>query len=164
MNESFLSQLQTRPDAFRGVLSDETLRLRSTESKWQFGSDTISIAGQYFLQTGSLDARIEIGLVNEPSLTSTWYKVPSREDAYAIGVNVGLIKALWLIAADVFGYGDESEGQPLLLGEVSKAAADRVSERVAAFLEIGFPLGNATPPPLDECHLLMRSWKTRCNS
>jgi hypothetical protein len=146
MTEPFLSQLQTQPDAFRGVLSDEILRMREAKSNWQFGSDTISIASQYFLQTASLDPRIEIGLVNEPSLTSTWYKVPSIENAYAIGINVGLIKTLWLIATDVFGYGDESEGDPLLLGDFSKAAAERVSERVAAFLEIGFPLGNATTP------------------
>ena len=79
-------------------------------------------------------------------MTATWFKKPDEQEAFAIGINQGLIGTLEAIAFDVFGYGNEGDGEPLLLGTYDKGAAERVAERVGAFLEIGYPLGNAVTP------------------
>ncbi|MGK5060332.1 hypothetical protein ACQ4WY_25700 [Janthinobacterium sp. LB2P49] len=146
MNSTFLSRFQVRRDAFLGLVNEEVYRLRGVDGEWQFGSDTIASAAHFFLNGQPLSSRIEVGLVNEPSMTATWFKKPDEQDAYAIGINQGLITALETIAFDVFGYGKEEDGEPLRLGTYEKVAAERVAERVAAFLEIGCPLGNAVSP------------------
>lgn len=145
MTETFLSALQTQANAFHNVVGDDVLRLRDESGEWQFGAETISLAAQYFLQSPTASG-VEIGLVNQPGLNATWYPNPDTKDAYVIGVNVGLVETLKVIAFDVFGHGEETDNDSLGLKFYDKEAAKRVSERVGAFLEIGFPLGNAIKP------------------
>ncbi|MBE1505798.1 hypothetical protein [Rhizobium viscosum] len=146
MTASFLAHFQTQRSAFKNIVPEDVFRLRSYEGTWDFGQEVITNAGRMFLNDSELGARIEIGLVNEPSMTATWYKHPDTPDSYVIAVNAGLVTALNVIAFDIFGYGDEVDDEPLLLGHHDAAAAERVSERIAAFLEVGFPLGNGLAP------------------
>jgi len=129
-----------------GIVRDEVFQLRDHEGLWEFGQHVIQNAARAFLNDDDLASRIEIGLVNEPSMSATWYKRPDKPDSYLITVNAGLVTALSAIAYDVFGYGNEVEGEALVLGHTDEAAAERIAERIAAFLEIGFPLGNAVSP------------------
>jgi hypothetical protein len=144
--DAFLARFQTQRTAFKGILRDEVFNLRGNQGGWKFGQDVIRDAARLFLNDNELASRIEIGLVNEPSMSATWYKRPDMPDSYLIAVNAGLVTALSAIAYDVFGYGDELEGEALLLGHKDETAAERVAERISAFLEIGFPLGNAVSP------------------
>jgi hypothetical protein len=144
--DAFLARFQTQRTAFKGIVRNEVFQLRDHEGAWEFGQDIIQNAARVFLNDNDLASRIEIGLVNEPSMTATWYKRPDTPDSYLIAVNAGLVTALSAIAYDVFGYGDEAEGEALLLGHKDGAAAERVAERISAFLEVGFPLGNAVSP------------------
>jgi hypothetical protein len=146
VTDGLLASLQARREAFVGLVDDHVLRLREAAGPWTFGAETIDIAGGYFLQDPNVGKRIEIGLVNDPSLTATWFKPPERPGQLAIGINAGLVEAVRLIASDVFGYGDEAEDEPLALGAHDPAAATRVAERIGAFMELGAPLGNAPVP------------------
>lgn len=143
---TYLSRFQTKSEAFRGFVSDAILGKAHQGGVWPFGQETISLAASYFLQSDNLGEKIEIGLVNGAALNATWYKVPEQPDVYAIGINVGLINTLKVVAYDIFGYGDEADDEPLRLGHHDADAASRVSERLGAFLELGCPLGNATNP------------------
>ena len=144
--DAFLARFQTQRSAFRGIVRDDVFQLRDHSGAWEFGQDVIQNAARIFLNDDNLASRIEVALVNEASMSATWYKRSDEPDSYLIAVNAGLVTALSTIAYDVFGYGDEVEGEALLLGNTDPAAAERVAERVAAFLEIGFPLGNAVSP------------------
>ena len=141
----FLAQFHASRDAFRGILSEEVLALRERGTTWELGDETLSLARKYFLQSTADAFRVEIGLVNDSSMTATWYRLPHAEDSYAIAVNRGLVEAIELIAIDVFGYGAEDEGE-LVLGTHDADAGKRVAARVAAYLEIGFPLGEDPRP------------------
>jgi hypothetical protein len=144
MTNSFIDLFQTDRDAFRTVIDDEALlKMRAETGPWAFGMQTLESAIAAFLPGVKWKDRIEICLLNEPSLNATWFKMPHEKDAFVIGINAGLVETLHLIALDVFGYANENEGETLKFSRGDSKAASRVASRVGAFLEIGVPLGMA---------------------
>jgi hypothetical protein len=108
--DAFLARFQTQRSAFKGIVRDGVFQLRDYDGAWEFGQDVIQNAARTFLNDNDLASRIAVALVNEPSMSATWYKRPDKPDSYLIAVNAGLVTALSTIAYDVFGYGDEVEG------------------------------------------------------
>lgn len=142
----FLSKFNATRGAFRGLISDEVIALRDGEAFWPFGEETLSFAREYFAQGGGGGLNVQIGLVNDSSMTATWYRIPDAENAYAIAISRGFVDAIKLIVTDVFGHGAEENEAEIVLGAHDGAASRRVAERVATYLEIGFPLGDVKPP------------------
>ncbi len=150
MSEEFISFLQGSPDAFRSEICDPgLLTLRHASGRWNFGSQTLRAA----LSACTLDEwsnRVDFCLLNNASANATWYRVPehyrdSKEDAYVIGVNVGLVEALKLVALDIFGFSDSTA---TISDAEARAAAERVGMRLGAFLELGSPLGPTDVEPV----------------
>ena len=144
MNGSFINLFQTDRNAFRVVIHDEELlELRGKTGPWAFGMETLENALSTFSPGAQWRDRIEICLLNEPSLNASWFKVPGKKDAYVIGINSGLVEALQLIAFDVFGYPHDKDGETLKFSRGDSKAATRVASRIGGMLELGFPLGKS---------------------
>jgi hypothetical protein len=71
MSASFLARFQTQRSAFKDIVPEDVFRLRGHQGSWDFGQEIITNAAQMFLNDSDLAARIEIGLVNEPSMSAT---------------------------------------------------------------------------------------------
>lgn len=141
----FLSQFHASREAFRALLSDEVIAMRDQGTSWRLGQETLAFARKYFMLSSEVESSVEIGLTNDSSMTATWYRIPHTESSYAIGVSRGLVEAIELVAIDVFGYGADDEKE-IVLGTHDAEAGKRVAERVAAYLEIGVPLGGLPRP------------------